>query len=208
MNGYQKKTKFLMENTEKKHQKIVGKVNNKEITEEEINLQTQRIAKIQQFSIPDENTEERKKLEQSVLNYIINDHLLLEDAKKQGLWATEQEVNAHFSAAAGQMGGEDKLAQTLQNIGTTKDQLCEDLAKQITIEKYFNSVKEKNNITVSQEEIQDFYQKNVAPQKPGLDIKTVEGQIHKAIEQNKLNRPISEIIQNLRNKADIAIYSH
>ncbi len=197
-----------MENTKNKSQenlKIVAKVDGKAITRGELDFQIQRVARAQQIHPPDTSTEEGKKFEQSILDYIINDILLLKDAKKQGLGAKEEEIDAHYTAILDQLGGEEKLNQVMESMGTTKEQLRDDLSKQITMEKYFKSVKEENEIKVTEEEVQKFYQEKIAPQKPDLDIKKIEPQIRQALEQEKLNQPISEIVQNLKKEADITI---
>ncbi len=181
----------------------VAMVNGKEIKRKDLDLQMQRIAKVQQVTIPDKRTEEGKKFEQDALNYMVNDILLVQDAKNQGFQATKEEVDSHYSALASQAGGDEKLEQALQSMGITADHLREDLANQLIIESHLNFIKEKNEITVTEEEVKDFYEKKVALQDPGVEFKAVEPQIYQMIEQQKLNQPLSEIIQNLRKEADI-----
>lgn len=197
-----------MENTENNPQensKVVAEVNGKEIRRKDLDLQMQKMTQSQQVSIPDKQPEERKKLEQKVLNYMINDALLAQEAEKREFQPKQEEVDVHYSALANQVGGEEKLKQALRNMGITAEQLRKDLANQIMIEQYFNFIKERNKIVVTEEEVKEFYEKQVAPQNQGVEFKAVEQKIRQTLEQEKLNQPLSEIIQNLRKEADITI---
>jgi len=194
-----------IKNNSQEDSKVVAKVNGKEIKRKELDLQIQRIAKNQQFSVPDKQTEERKKFERNVLNSMINDNLLVQDAESQNFQPKEEEIDAYYSALANQVGGEEKLTQALQNMGTTTEQLRKDLANQIMVEQYLNFIKEKNEIVVTEEEVKNFYEKQVAPQNLGVELKTIEPKIRQTLEQKKLNQPLSEIIQNLRKEADISV---
>ena len=198
----------FMENTQKdprEDPKVVARVNGKEITRKDLDFQIQKLAQSQQVSVPGEQTEERKKFEQEELNHMINSALLAQDAEKQEFRPKQEEVDAQYSVLTNQVGGEEKLNQALQNIGITAEQLREDMTNQIMLEQYFNSIKEKNEIVVTDEEVKAFYEAQVVPQDPKIEFTAVEPRIRQALEQQKLNQPLSEIIQNLRKEAEITI---
>jgi hypothetical protein len=197
-----------MENTQKdprEDPKVVARVNGKEITRKDLDFQIQKLAQSQQVSVPGEQTEERKKFEQEELNHMINSALLAQDAEKQEFRPKQEEVDAQYSVLTNQVGGEEKLNQALQNIGITAEQLREDMTNQIMLEQYFNSIKEKNEIVVTDEEVKAFYQTQVVPQNQNVEFAAIEPRIRQALEQQKLNQPLSEIIQNLRKEAEITI---
>jgi hypothetical protein len=197
-----------MENTQNNPQedsKVVARVNGKEIKRKDLDFQIQKIVQSQQFPVPKEQTEERKKFEQEELNHMINSALLAQDAEKQEFRPKQEEVDAQYSVLVSQVGGEEKLNQALQNIGITAEQLREDMTNQIMLEHYFNFIKEKNEIVVTDEEVKAFYEAQVVPQDPKIEFTAVEPRIRQALEQQKLNQPLSEIIQNLRKEAEITI---
>ena len=193
------------ENNSQENLKAVAKVNGREISRKELDLRIKKMAQARQTPVPDNQTEEGKQFEEKELNYMVNDILLVQDAGKQGFQPKQEEINAHYSVLLNQIGGEEKLKQVLQTMGMSIEQLREDLADQLTIEQYLNFIREKNEITVTDEEIKDFYEKQVAPHNQNLDFKAIEPKIRQILEQEKLNQPLSEIIQNLRKEADITI---
>jgi hypothetical protein len=193
------------QNNPQENSKVVARVNGKEIKKKDLDFQIQKLAQSQQVSVPGEQTEERKKFEQEELNHMINSALLAQDAEKQEFRPKKEEVDAQYSALISQVGGEEKLNQALQNIGITAEQLREDMANQIMLEQYLNFIKEKNEISVTDEEVKAFYETQVAPQDPKIEFAAVQPRIRQALEQQKLNQPLSEIIQNLRKEAEITI---
>lgn len=193
------------ENISQEKSKVVAKVNGREIKRDDLDLQVKKMAQARQMSVPDNQTEEGKQFEEKELDHMINDILLVQDAEKQGFEPKQEEIDAHYSALANQVGGEERLKQALQVMGIKIEQLRENLADQIKIEQYLNFVKEKNEIDVTDEEIKDFYEKQVAPQNQEIKLEAVESKIRHLLEQEKLNQPLSEIIQNLRKESDITV---
>ncbi len=192
-------------NNPQENSQVVAKINGKEIMREDLDFQIQKVAQSQQVPIPEEGTEERKNFEQKELDHMINDTLITQEAKKQDFQFKQEEIDSRYSALAGQVGGEEKLKKAVESMGTTIEQLKENLRNQIIVEQYLNSIKEKNNIAVTDEEVKEFYEKQVVPQNQGVELKDVEQRIRQVLEQQKLNEPLSEIIQNLRKEADITV---
>jgi len=193
------------ENNSQENLKVIAKVDGKEITRKDLDLQIKKLVQPQQVTVPAEGTEERKKFEQEELNHIINSILLAQDAEKQGFQPKKEKVDLQYVALVGQVGGEEKVDEVLQNIGITAEQLRQDMANQMMLDQYFNFIKEKNEITVTDEEVKEFYEKQVAPQDQKVEFTAVESRIRQVLEQQKLNQPLSEIIQNLRQEADITV---
>ncbi len=188
-----------------KQSETVALVNNEKIIQSELDSYAHQIAVIQKISLPEKGTEERKKFEDQALDQIINNILLFQDADKQGINISKEELDSQYLIITEQVGGEEKLDEILKKTGMTKEHLRNDLERQNVIEKYFDFVKEKNEITVSSEEIKSFYDEQVVPKNPGIELEKVEGQIRQKLERQKLLQPISEILKNLRQEAEIKL---
>ena len=192
-------------NTKSGDSEVVALVNDEKIVRSELDSYAKQVATIHNLPVPDKATEERKKFERQILDQIINNILLFQDAESQGITISEEEINSQHSTIVARLGGEEKLNQTLEKAGITAEHLRKDLARQNVIEKYFDFVKEKNEIKATEEEIKAFYDEQVVPQKPDLKLEAIEPQIRRRIEQQKLDYPISEILGNLRKGAEIKI---
>lgn len=195
----------IKENINYQSSDIVASVNDEKITRKELDSFVKQVTTIQKISAPDKQTEEGKNFERQILDQMVNDVLLYQDAGNQGIIMNKEEVDSQYSAIANQVGGEEKLNQAFEKTGMTPDDLRNELIRQGVIEKYLNFVKEKNEITATDEEVKEFYDKQVAPQRPDLAFDAVEPQIRQTLERQKLSLPISEILKNLRQEAEIKI---
>ena len=193
------------ENSSQEVSKVIAKVNGREIKRRDLDLQIKKLLQSQQVPVPEEGTEEREKFEQEELTHMVNSVLLAQDAEAQEFQPKKEEVEAQYTILVGQVGGEEKLNIALKNVGITDEQLRQDMTSQMMLERYFDFIKEKNEIIVTDEEIKDFYEEHVVPQNQNVELTAVEPRIRQALEQQKLNEPLLEIIQNLRKEADIII---
>ena len=193
------------ENVNDENPDVVALVNSEKITRKELDSFVRQVATIQKLSVPDKQTEEGKEFERRILDQMVNDVLLHQDAGNQGITMSKEEIDSQYLAIANQVGGEEKLNQAFEKTGTTSDNLRNELIRQGVIEKYLNFVKEKNEIMAADEEVKEFYDKQVACQRPDLTFDAVEPQIRQVIERQKLSLPIAEIIKNLRQEAEIEI---
>jgi peptidyl-prolyl cis-trans isomerase SurA len=134
---------------------IVARVNGTEITAAELEKQFQsRVTGAEQPPAP----EEAEDLKLQLLSQMINDPILLEMASEAGRSATEAEVDVRFNEFKGQYT-EEQFQEVLAQQKMTADDIKAELRKQLTVEKLVNK-EITSKITVSEQEIQDFYEKN------------------------------------------------
>ena len=130
-------------------------VNKKEIKLAEVEKIFQNKAK-QSKQTP--SPEEAQTLRLDILRQLINDEILLQQAAKTGLEATEAEIAAKFADFKKNFT-EDRFQQFLKEQGLTVDYVREELKKSSTIEKLYKK-EMASKISVSDAEINDFFNKN------------------------------------------------
>jgi peptidyl-prolyl cis-trans isomerase SurA len=136
---------------------IVARVNGKDITTEQLEKQFQaRLNGAEQPPSP----EEAQDLRLQVLNQMINDQILLEQAAAANLSATDAEVDVKFNEFKAQYT-EEKFQEVLKQQKMTVDDLRSELRKGITIDKLVNK-EITSKISVTDAEISTFYEKNKA----------------------------------------------
>jgi parvulin-like peptidyl-prolyl isomerase len=98
---------------------------------------------------------------ETLLNQTINEVLLLQEAKKEGLSVSEDEVSQEISKAMLQGGiSEDELDDRLAEQNMTVNLLKEMYTKQLTINKLLEE-KILKDIYVSEEEVSDYYNSKI-----------------------------------------------
>ncbi len=179
--------------TDELSEDIVATVNDEPILREKFE---------QQLDLAPEGTSE-----EDLLNQMIQNKLLFQEALSQGITATEEEINNQYDQIAQQFETQEEFQQILNENNTSEEDLKETLREQIIFEKYSNFLQQENEISVSEEEIENFYEENKESLAgEGEEVPSLEEaklQIEQYLLQQKLNSVISEIVQDLYNSATI-----
>jgi len=158
---------------------VVAWVNNRPITRFELNRQLE-----QQYG-------------KQVLESLINQKLINQEAKKQKINITDEQIQESIEKIKESLSGQISLDDALEAQGITRKQLNSDMKLQLTIEKLVSQ-----GIEISDEEIAEYFKENKE-----LFTATEEGkQKEEAINnlrQQKINERFQEWLENLNNAAKI-----
>src|SRR5436190_11482690 len=134
---------------------VVASVNGRDITTAQLEKQIQ--VRLNGGAQPP-SPEEQQDLKLQVLNQMINDQILLEQASAANLNATDAEVDVKFNEFKGQYS-EEKFQEQLKDQKMTVDDIRAELRKGITLDKLVNK-EITSKISVTDAEIKGFYDKN------------------------------------------------
>ncbi len=109
---------------------------------------------------PEPSQDEALSLKLNILDQLVNNHILLEKAKKLGLQAADGEVEDKFTEFKSPYT-EDAFQRQLKARGYTVDDLRADIRQQLSIQKVINH-EVVAKIAVSDQDVQDFYKQNRA----------------------------------------------
>lgn len=134
------------------------------------------------------------------LTQMINEKIILEEAKKQKVGVTSKEIADKITALETNVGGKDILDNLLSQQGQTREGLKNQLKIQLLIEKLY-----ENEATVSAEEVEKF----IAQNQDQLQATNSAGQTKEAadfLKQQKLAKVFQEKFQQLKSAAKITIF--
>lgn len=153
---------------------------------------------------PVTNLELQLKLNQQfrtqTLNQLINEKILLDEAKKTNSVPTEAEIDKKISELETQVGGKDALNSLLSQQGQTLQSLRDQIRVQLVITKLY-----EKEATVSANEIDKFIQQNGSTLQSTDSAKQKE-EAYNLLQQQKLTQIFNQKFQNLRSKAKIQIF--
>lgn len=185
---------------------VVATVNGQNITRQDLNAEIKQIEADPTIQIPDiKDVEARGQFEVTVLNQLINDHLLLAQAKEAGFTADSGEIDSQLNLIKSQFASPALFSNQLNQFDLTENDLTKNIERQIILGQYFDQLAIENNIVVSAEEIQTFFDEQVASQNPEATLEDVALQIEVALKQQRLQDIASNLVANLRNTAQIEI---
>lgn len=186
--------------------KAVAYVNGEKITQSDFDLRVNQILsspQAQGLNLDDPSI--RDSIEQQILTEIINTRLLLQNAKDAGIEIGDGEVDAEYRLMIERLGSEEVLLQEVKKGGLTEDEFRKNIADQLMIQAYLDDNVDTSSTTATEEEVQAFYDENVAGSDGAPALADIRTQIEDQIVSVKQQQLIGDFIALLRKDADIKI---
>jgi len=158
---------------------VVAWVNNQPITRFEFNRRLE-----QQYG-------------KQVLESLINQKLIHQEAKKQKIKITDEQIQENIEKIEKSLSGQISLDDALKAQGITREQLNSDMKLQLTIEKLVSQ-----GIEISDEEIAEYFKENKELFAATEESKQKEEAINN-LRQQKINEKFQGWIEDLHNTAKI-----
>ncbi len=98
-------------------------------------------------------------MEQRVVNQLIIQELLDQEAEERGIKVASKDVDAALKKVMDQMGGKDQLMEVLKNNGVSAGEFRKDLQNQVKMQKLAESVEK---IEITDKDCEAYYKKNQA----------------------------------------------
>ena len=125
--------------------------------------------------------------------------LILDEAKKSKLVITTDEIDKKIQEIEGQVtAGGSSLDKLLEAQGQTRDSLKQQLKVQLIIEKVLSK-----DVSVTDQEIKDYYDKNKASYAKESKFDDLKGQIKVDLVQRKIGEKFQPWLDELKKKAKI-----
>lgn len=195
---------------------VVAEVNGEEIPKED--FEPAYVSQFQQMSMQAQMTGEEvdeEWLKEQTINSIIGTTLLVQESNARNYEASEEQVNDTLTELVDQYGfeSEEELFSAFEEQGMSEEEVRDILQTEVKVDQLIQE--EAGDTTPSEQEMQKAYDEMVAMQKQlsgdeeEIDIPSFE-EMKSDIEQQlifeKEREATNQLIEQLREKADITIY--
>jgi|GEM_PF-5630854 len=139
---------------------------------------------------------------QNVLNALIERTLVKNEAKKQGISVTDDEVNTEIDRIKSQIeatGGD--LDSYLAMNGESYNDFVEDVSYNVIVEKLLLP-----KINISDQDIQDYFDQNTDLFDPGTKLEDVKDQIVQNLQYQQMQQQYSTLVSQLQANAKIITF--
>lgn len=163
----------------------------------------------------EEMAEMRREIEHDFLDELINQELIIQEAEKEGIEITDEEIQSEIDEITEYLGGIEALEENLAEVDMTMADLKRDFSRQFTIDKYLTHYKEQiadeTAFKVTAEEVEaiyDEYVEGMAGMEEDAEIpefELVKPQIQAELEMEKEREMMELLSQKLRADAEIEI---
>lgn len=188
-----------------KKDKVVLQINDTKVKGEEYNesyVQTKSMLSVNYG----QDVSDKEKMKEQTVNVIIQQELLKQDANKQGIEVTDKEVNSEYKKAKAQ--NKEQFKSSLEKLNFTEESYKEQLAFELTLQKYIDSELEVN---VTDKEVESYYeqmkkQNEAAPDDKKQEIpklKEIKDKVKQKLAQQKEQQQLQAKVKQLKDKAEI-----
>lgn len=178
----------------------VATVNGEEISRDKYERRVSQQTQGQQ-----EPSELDQQVRDQILSSLIAEELVLQAVEQAGASPSEEEVESQISQARSQFPDDASFASALEAQGFTESSFRSFVVDQVAIQNYLASQVDVDSITVTDQEIQSFYDQSFSGSEDAPALDEVRTQIESQIRTQKQQQLVSEFIDSLRQQAEIEI---
>lgn len=143
-------------------------------------------------------------LRSQTLEEIVDETLVLADAKAKGVIVTGAEIDEQYGQIRARFETEDIFIEELKKDNLTEESLRENIQRGLIINKYIAQIPNIAALTGTEEEIVAFYEQLKGQQVENLPpLEELKGEIETQLKTQKIATAIQGIIAELRSKANI-----
>lgn len=191
---------------------VVAVVNDEEIDREEFEMYYQNMKSMYEMQGIDVEDEEglRRQLQEQILSELISSALIIQEAEKEGLTVSQEEVQDNYQEILANYESQDQLEEELSYFNMTLDDLKDNVRDNLLIEKYRAFYKQEKvdeeELIVSQEELEERYEQHKLYQEEMPAFEEFEEELKDELKEEKLERSLANYLENLKAESDIEIY--
>ncbi|MGY0693602.1 SurA N-terminal domain-containing protein [Virgibacillus sp. FSP13] len=176
---------------------VVAQINGTDVKGDQYNdIYAQTKTLMNQFG---EDVSDQDKLKEQAMNVLVQQELLKQDAKKQGITVSDKEIESELDKM--KSAGKDKFSQVLEQYNLTEESYKEQLAFELTLREYIDQ--EITGTEVTEEEIKSYYDKLKEQSEDVPKLKKVKDQIKSQLTTQKENEKVQAKVNELKEDAEI-----
>lgn len=183
----------------------IAKVNDIEISRETLDTHLANLANNPNIPTPEKTDEKYGEFEKAVAEQLVNDELIYKKATDEGHAPSAEDIEKEYDQIKAKFESEEALKTQLAQMNLTPETLKETIARQKTIDGYYDSLFKANNISATDEEAQKLYDEYIKGKDQAPEFDAIKDQIKMEISQQKMHMVLSKEIQELRKDAKIEI---
>jgi len=184
---------------------VVATVNGEDITRENLEALEAQVALEQGLDLGSLDKASLAEFRNQTLDTLVSSVLVRQVAISSGITADEAEIDAEIEGIKGRFEDESGYGKALTDLGMSEADLRESIASDIAAQKYMEQVISGEPLAVTENEINNLYEQQVAVLEDAPALEEVRDQIESFLLQQKQRQLLAEHIQELRAGADIEI---
>ena len=184
----------------------VATVNGEQITEEELAVRlNQSTAQLQAQGVDLNDETTRNQARTQLLQDLINEELVLQDAAEREVTVTTAEVTTAFDEIKARFESEQAFQTELTSNNMTEAELRENVERQLILDKYLSEVGGVDSVAVTDAEVAAAYAEYEQTVEDPQPLEEIAAQIEQFVQQQKVAALVEQIVESLRADASVEV---
>lgn len=181
-------------------------INGENITKSDLDFRVEQAKEIIQRRGADLTDEKViNAIKKQILSDMINEKILLQSAAESGITVSDDEILTAYNEMVATFKTKEDFEKELTSRNITEKVIKENIADQITLNKYINQNIDVKNVSVTSEEINSLYKYYGSQQENMPKVEEIKGQLANEVKQQKTKAMVLEFIEKLKKDANIEI---
>jgi len=189
---------------------VIASVDGEEITQEDVEAGVGEMKMMLEMQGQEVTPDMEQGLRQNVLNELISEILLLQEAERKDIEVSQENVDAQWDSLVQRYEGEDELQEALDEHDLTEEELRQDITDQLRVQRFLDKVveeaMEEREIEITEQDKKDLYEQ-VEEQNPDLpDFEEMKPELEQNLLQEHEQQILQELVAELQEESNIEIY--
>ncbi|NCS99284.1 hypothetical protein GW764_03815 [Candidatus Parcubacteria bacterium] len=184
---------------------VVAVVNGEEITRVDLDVITSQVALQQGIDIAEIDEQTQNQIESQSIEAIVNQTLLGQVAENSEVDVPESEIDNQINMIKEQFQSEEAFQEALAMENVTEEELREQVREGLLIETYLEQELSLSETAATEEEVTQAYEQITSANQEIGTLDEIFEQIENIVIQQKNSEAINQLIQELRDGAEIQV---
>lgn len=154
-----------------------------------------------------DNEEMRRSIEEQVLEGMIGELLLQQEARQTDINIPEEEVEEGYNQIRAEFNNDDvALIDALFAQGMTREDLKEEIVDRLRVQQYLEDYINPDDIHLSEDDVYAAYNNYTTEIKDAPSFEEVKDELAEQLEEQRLQQAVIVLIDKLREESDIQIF--
>ena len=149
-----------------------------------------------------------QEIKTQAIDVLVNTELLRQEARKEGAKVTKEDIDKRYDEIVTSIGGEEKLATKMTELGITADSLRKDIEGEILIQGHLAKAVDTSGIKITDEDLKAAYAQISGTAGAGVTVpplSEIKTQLEAQLKTNKEQELVNAYITTLREAAKIEV---
>lgn len=185
---------------------LAAVINGEKITKSDLDIRTNQAKEFLQAQGSPVDEKAISEIKNQMLLSMVNEKIILQNAKKELISVSDEEISTVYKDLIAKYDSKESFEKELSSKNLTEKEVKNNIADQMVLNKYIEKKIDRNNITVTDSEINTLYKNYSDKQENMPKLEEIKSQLAEQVKQEKYKVAVLELIEKLKKDGNVKIF--